>query len=205
MLLLRRNVVIDDHTTGFYVVETDPSPISLMFFLNVNGNTSIWGIQWDTDQIETYMETLGIEDPTPSLLEGYFVEGLCDDSAIVMVKEPMGVQLGLNFPKIGVFGKVDLLCMQNTLALPVYTLLERTWTISPVVQTEPTHMTEEDPLQLEKPFKETDFGDPDYYKWLEKQEDKQKRRLYQAGGVQIFPKIKYAGRSIAGMKRKLEE
>ena len=68
MLLLRRNVVIDDHTTGFYVVETDPSPISLMFFLNANGNTSIWGIQWDTDQIETYMETLGIENPNSSVL-----------------------------------------------------------------------------------------------------------------------------------------
>jgi hypothetical protein len=199
MLLLRRNVVIDDHTTGFYVVETDPSPISLMFFLNANGNTSIWGIQWDTDQIETYMETLGIEDPNPSVLEGYFVEGLRDTSAIVMVKEPMGVQVGLNFPKIKVFGKVDLLCMQNTLALPVYALLERTWTISLVVQ---TNTTEEDPIRLEEPFQ---FGNPDYYKWLEKQEEKQKRRLYQPGGVQIFPKVKYAGRRIVGMKRKLEE
>ena len=203
MLLLRRNVVIDDHITGFYVVETDPSPISLMFFLNANGNTSIWGIQWDTDQIETYMETLGIEDPNPSVLEGYFVEGLRDTSAIVMVKEPMGVQVGLNFPKIGVFGKVDLLCMQHTLALPVYALLERTWTISsPVVQTQ---TTEKDPIQLEEPFHEMDFGNPDYYKWLEKQEEKRKRRLYQPGGVQIFPKIKYAGRRIVGMKRKLEE
>jgi len=205
MLLLRRNVVIDDHTTGFYVVETDPSPISLMFFLNVNGNTSIWGIQWDTDQIETYMETLGIEDPNPSVLEGYFVEGLRDTSAIVMVKEPMGVQVGLNFPTVGVFGKVDLLCMQNTLALPVYALLERTWTIPPALQTEPTQTTEEDPIQLEEPFQDMDFGNPDYYKWLEKQEEKQKRRLYQPGGVQIFPKIKYAGRRIVGMKRKLEE
>lgn len=203
MLLLRRNVVIDDHTTGFYVVETDPSPISLMFFLNANGNTSIWGIQWDTDQIETYMETLGIEDPNPSVLEGYFVEGLRDTSAIVMVKEPMGVQLGLNFPTVGVFGKVDLLCMQHTLALPVYALLERTWTISSPV--EPTQTTEEDPNRLEEPFQEMDFGNPDYYNWLEKQEEKQKRRLYQPGGVQIFPKIKYAGRRIVGMKRKLEE
>lgn len=203
MLLLRRNVVIDDHTTGFYVVETDPLPISLMFFLNANGNTSIWGIQWDTDQIETYMETLGIEDPNPSVLEGYFVEGLRDTSAIVMVKEPMGVQLGLNFPTVGVFGKVDLLCMQHTLALPVYALLERTWTISSPV--EPTQTTEKDPIRFEKPFQEMDFGNPDYYKWLEKQEEKQKRRLYQPGGVQIFPKIKYAGRRIVGMKRKLEE
>ena len=119
-----------------------------------------------------------------------------------MVKEPMGVQLGLNFPTVGVFGKVDLLCMQNTLALPVYALLERTWTIQPVVQ---TNTTEEDPFQLDKPFQEMDFGNPDCYKWLEKQEEKQKRRLYQPGGVQIFPKIKYAGRRIVGMKRKLEE
>ena len=73
-------------TKGFYILSQTPESIALNVYLQYT-TIALYGIEWKQPQVVTYMDSIGLEDPSSHILQEYLYEGFSNGLSIHQIEE----------------------------------------------------------------------------------------------------------------------